>query len=119
MFRILDTHMHVHAADHEPVGQRLHVLRENIIVAFICVPLDRPIGERMGRRGDNFHPVTLGDLRHCAPQYLQLCSRFVYGVTDRGADFDLTAQKFWAHAADIRIDRRFAILENIVRRVGD
>ena len=68
VFRILDAHMHVHAADHEPVGQRLHVLRKNIIAVFISVPLDRPISERMSRRCDNFNPVIFGDLRHGASQ---------------------------------------------------
>ena len=57
---VLDADVEVHAADHQALGERRHVAREQVVALLVDAALDAPVGERVGRGGDQRHAELAG-----------------------------------------------------------
>jgi hypothetical protein len=98
---ILDADMHMHAANYQPAGYLLQVLRENVIALLVGVLLASPFGEGMGGGGNGREAELIGYGADRRAQPHQLVARFLHGVADAGTDLDLRAQKLRADLAAI------------------
>src|SRR3546814_15025123 len=93
------------------------LFRSDVVALLVGVALRLPDSEGMRRSGDRLEPMPGCRLRDAPAQPRQPLPRLGDSAADAGPDLDLCAQELRHEGADLRLDRRRAILEDLRRRI--
>src|SRR4029077_19346376 len=86
---VLDTDIHVHAADDEPTPYLLEVGGDRAVARFVGGLLVGPLGKGTGRGGDWCQADLAGDAADRATEMDDLVARLLHRLAHAGADLDL------------------------------
>ena len=86
---VIDAHVSVHAADHEPSCRGLHFLRHGGVVIPVRLLLSGGPREGMGRGGDGGEPIASGHFDNDGPQAGEIGTYLAHRTADARGHLDL------------------------------